>query len=214
MSALELRNLSIKLALGLMKLGVTSSDDKIGIFIENRLENAIILFCSFFLGTTCVPINFSYTKSKNYIIGILFIVFCFVGFFLYFRIKSKKLAKLKILYFLGELDQALRITKPKILFTTKSVLDKVLSVAKENIFLKKIIVLDAVNLVKSPENLLISYNDLMKNVQANDFDNFKCPPQNLADHVSLILYSSGTTGLPKGVQITDDNIMVSLSDTK
>lgn len=41
------------------------------------------------------------------------------------------------------------------------------------------------------------------------------PPQatDIKDHVALILCSSGTTGLPKGVQLTQFNILTAVSHT-
>lgn len=41
-------------------------------------------------------------------------------------------------------------------------------------------------------------------------NNFECTPQNVMENISLILCSSGTTGLPKGVMITQHNIMVGI----
>lgn len=37
---------------------------------------------------------------------------------------------------------------------------------------------------------------------------FTCEPLNMHENVVLILCSSGTTGLPKGVQLTQFNILV------
>lgn len=39
------------------------------------------------------------------------------------------------------------------------------------------------------------------------------PPTNIHDTVALILCSSGTTGLPKGVQLTQFNILTAVSHT-
>lgn len=44
-----------------------------------------------------------------------------------------------------------------------------------------------------------------------DFDD--APPNNL-DSIAFLPYSSGTTGLPKGVQLTHRNIVANLSQLK
>lgn len=43
---------------------------------------------------------------------------------------------------------------------------------------------------------------------------FLCEPQNVKNTVALILMSSGTTGLPKGVELTQFNFMVASKQYK
>lgn len=50
----------------------------------------------------------------------------------------------------------------------------------------------------------------MKNFKGDSNENFRSEPQNISDNVALILCSSGTTGLPKGVQLTQKNVMIGI----
>lgn len=59
----------------------------------------------------------------------------------------------------------------------------------------------------------ISYNMLIGNTATEPVNgcSFDCAPQNMRDNVMLILCSSGTTGLPKGVQLTQYGVLVASS---
>jgi long-subunit acyl-CoA synthetase (AMP-forming) len=43
---------------------------------------------------------------------------------------------------------------------------------------------------------------------AAKYDFFYCQPMDVHEQIALILCSSGTTGLPKGVQLTQYNLLV------
>lgn len=75
----------------------------------------------------------------------------------------------------------------------------------ENQFsIKKIIIFDDVDVAG------ITFSTYMKNYNIKIYaEQFKFSPQNIKEKVALIFFSSGTTGLPKGVQITEQNLMVS-----
>lgn len=48
------------------------------------------------------------------------------------------------------------------------------------------------------------------NQSKSDWKDFECKSQSIDDNIAVILCSSGTTGLPKGVQITQKNVMISV----
>lgn len=59
--------------------------------------------------------------------------------------------------------------------------------------------------INSIKNVLIYRELLDGNTISNEFI---CEPQNMKEHVALIMCSSGTTGLPKGVQLTQFNLLL------
>lgn len=101
---------------------------------------------------------------------------------------------------------------PTILFTSLIKLKTVMEVVKKTDFIKHIIVFDTPKTLRGTtyNTSITDYQSFVSNIR-KDYSHFKCQPQNMEDHVSLILYSSGTTGLPKAVQLTDQNLMLRYS---
>lgn len=97
------------------------------------------------------------------------------------------------------------------IFVSPPFSNKIISVAQQNEFVKHIILYDSLNdnvneLKKHPQ--VSSFNEIMRFENTANAINFKCQPQNTKDNVAVILCSSGTTGLPKGVQLTQFNFML------
>lgn len=104
-----------------------------------------------------------------------------------------------------ELHHTLNITKPQIIFCSKAVAKKYISVKKELNFIKRIIILDSED--DSPEAESLT-NFISNNLgQKHLIYEATIASINPKEHVAFVMCSSGTTGLPKGVMQTHYNIM-------
>lgn len=77
------------------------------------------------------------------------------------------------------------------------------NVAAKTKFLKTIVVFSS----HSYHNNVIAYDDFLHSSIGSVPAHFHCPPVNINENIGLIMYSSGTTGLPKGVKLSQANIM-------
>ncbi|XP_055543054.1 luciferin 4-monooxygenase-like [Wyeomyia smithii] len=120
------------------------------------------------------------------------------------------LAQFNPAYLEAELEHAINMTKPKIIFVSPDVASKVTAVNRKNHFAKHLIVFDdGANF----RDGTLSFAKLIKRRNV-DVQNFRPEPVDKQNHVGLILLSSGTTGLPKGVQLTHANIMTTIAHSK
>lgn len=111
------------------------------------------------------------------------------------------------------MSHALKLSKPRIIFVSPANLKKISGIAQKHSFVEKLIsygnsntnTMDFMRLGSIP----ISFDEISKISAASKLDHFECQPQNIMEHVALIMCSSGTTGLPKGVQLTQYNLLVS-----
>ncbi|SPP82704.1 4-coumarate--CoA ligase 1 [Drosophila guanche] len=116
-------------------------------------------------------------------------------------------APLNVTYSEREVDHALNLSKPKIIFASKITIDRIAKVASKNKFVKGIIALSG-----SSKNFKTIYalNEMMDNDKYKTNPEFLSPVANKNEDVALIVCSSGTTGLPKGVQLTQMNLLATL----
>nr|BAM76586.1 luciferase [Aquatica lateralis] len=105
-----------------------------------------------------------------------------------------------------ELINCLNLSKPTFLFCSKETWPKIRQAKKKLDFIKKIIILDNKNDSDSPQSL---ENFIFQNCD-KDFNVSQFKPNifNRDEHVALILNSSGSSGLPKGVMLTHKNLAV------
>lgn len=98
------------------------------------------------------------------------------------------------------------------IFVSLNNFEKLQAVRRQNTFVHKLIVYDDIetNVLKlmQIDGVTTFRNVIDFNDGAPCVNGFRCAPQAMRENVSLIMCSSGTTGLPKGVQITQFNLLV------
>lgn len=122
-------------------------------------------------------------------------------------------APINHLYTESELTHILNMYQPKIIFCSRSTAEKYLVMKKKLQFIEKILVIedDETPGIESIRSFIRS------NLGSVHIDPKNFRPFNEADpidHVALVMSSSGTTGLAKGVMLTDRNILVRTSQSR
>ncbi|XP_035902710.1 4-coumarate--CoA ligase 1 [Anopheles stephensi] len=118
-------------------------------------------------------------------------------------------APINLTYTEREFEHALNLSKPTILFISPYSAERVVPVArKHRHFIKHIFLFGDENSF-GPDVVL--YDDFFSRTSAINPYYFRPEPTNMEEHVALIMCSSGTTGLPKGVQLTQRNVIASVS---
>ncbi|XP_017015886.1 luciferin 4-monooxygenase [Drosophila takahashii] len=138
-------------------------------------------------------------SSEN---SVNFAVAMFAGFAV-----GATVAPLNVTYSDREVDHAINLSKPKIIFASKITIDRVAKAASKNKFVKGIIAFGGNS--KYFKNIY-DFKELMDNDKFKTQPDFTSPAANKDEDVSLIVCSSGTTGLPKGVQLTQMNLLATL----
>ncbi|CAH2045280.1 unnamed protein product, partial [Iphiclides podalirius] len=110
-------------------------------------------------------------------------------------------------YAKGETKHVLNISKPTLLIASEAVLKQNLSVYKEVMFIKRFIQMNG----QPIDNGIIS----LKSVYA-ETDPFDFEAENVKGAIDTVflLYSSGTTGLPKGVMLTHVNALYAATESQ
>lgn len=90
-------------------------------------------------------------------------------------------------------------------FVSPSFVKKTVAVCKRTGYVKNVILIEG----KKIDDFTISLAELIKKHEKNEFDLQKCVDQkvDIYNQTALIMCSSGTTGMPKGVLTTQANMM-------
>jgi long-subunit acyl-CoA synthetase (AMP-forming) len=105
----------------------------------------------------------------------------------------------------GELLHGINISKPRIIFCSEGVQERMDQVAREVGFVKEIVTFGLPFTHK--QTPFISFLQ-------HKSSTFQPLDVNVKDRTAVILCSSGTTGLPKGVVLTQENVLCVLRTSK
>ncbi|XP_057660898.1 uncharacterized protein LOC130896667 isoform X1 [Diorhabda carinulata] len=103
-----------------------------------------------------------------------------------------------------ELKHVLNLSKPKLIFCSNKTIDKMVSILPDHPYIDKLVLFGN---VESKQQNVTKFQDIIKNADSEEIDdNYKSVPLDIKNTVATILCSSGTTGFPKGVMCTHDNM--------
>jgi len=105
----------------------------------------------------------------------------------------------------GELLHSVKISKPRIIFCSEIVQERMDQVARGAGFVKEIVTFGLP--FSHKQTPFVSFLQ-------NKTSSFQPLDVNDKDHTAAIMCSSGTTGLPKGVMLTQENILSVLRTSK
>lgn len=119
------------------------------------------------------------------------------------KLSYKYLSQLSLI--LGEIKHAFDLSKPKFVFISPFGSKRVIAVCKKLEYVKQVVIFSE----KSNDSFVMPLNDFIKKNEKKDFDVHEYSRQkvDIKETVAVIVCSSGTTGLPKGVLLTQENMM-------
>lgn len=109
-----------------------------------------------------------------------------------------------------ELEHSFNLSRPKVIFASNGTIQKVSKVAESLNYVEKIILIDDEPLKKVKGITILrdfTNKTLLDNIK------FAPVPVDKLKTICLMVCSSGTTGLPKGVQLSQNNLIVAIRHT-
>lgn len=92
------------------------------------------------------------------------------------------------------------------IFASDITIQKIMKVAEKLHFVKTIILIGDY----SPSPAILTFKQLMENKNPVPYPEIVFNAVNKSEDIALIMCSSGTTGMPKGVQLTQSNVLRTL----
>lgn len=182
LSGQDIFNGTLKTVNYLLSLDIKKGD-VICLAAENRLETPIITFACYCIGAIIAPINPTYSRGNH---------------FKNYIPKNYIISKFIIV---DELHHILKILNPKMIIFSPAFSLKFIRMTK--------IQLVSLGRKSTPNSPFYYYADDINKYETSLSD--QLPKINLKEDVALILSSSGTTGLPKCVALTQINIVVGIA---
>ncbi|GJQ76619.1 hypothetical protein Trydic_g15481 [Trypoxylus dichotomus] len=106
-----------------------------------------------------------------------------------------------------EIQHALNVTKPEMIFCSTLYVNKFIKLKSKNPFIRKIVTIDSDTNTVESDNINKFINQYCKTTGVD----FGIRRVDINNHIAFILFSSGTTGLPKGVTLTHLNLNATLA---
>ncbi|XP_053678264.1 luciferin 4-monooxygenase-like [Anopheles nili] len=124
-------------------------------------------------------------------------------------------APINLTYTERELEHAFGLSKPRVLFFSAFAADRIVPAATSERcrgYIERLVLFGDENPFEAGPVVLLE--QFLATQPPVDPEGFEIEPTRVNEHVALIMCSSGTTGLPKGVQLTQANVMASVGLTE